>query len=67
MAKKYILRVGYISPSWSPKSFPNGIVTFIQNITYKQEDKIYAVILIDNIINKAPHKNLVLLDNQSKH
>ena len=67
MAKKYIQRVGYISPGWPPKSFPNGIVTYIQNITYKQEDKIDAVILTDNIINEAPHKNLVLLDNQTKH
>jgi glycosyltransferase involved in cell wall biosynthesis len=67
MAKKNILRVGYISPGWPLKNFPNGIVTYIQNVIYKQEDKIDAVILTNNLIAQSPDKNLVLLDDQSKH
>lgn len=61
MDKKNILRVGYVSPGWPLKNFPNGIVTYIQNIIYKQEDKIDALILTDNLIEVAPNSNLINL------
>jgi glycosyltransferase involved in cell wall biosynthesis len=63
MDKKNILRVGYVSPGWPPKNFPNGIVTYIQNIIYKQEDKINAIILTYDLIEVTPNSNLINLSS----
>jgi glycosyltransferase involved in cell wall biosynthesis len=66
MAKKHTLRVGYTTPGWPLKSFPNGIVAYVQNLTFQQEDKIDAVIFTDNLEDNPTHQHLVFLSKESK-
>lgn len=65
MAKEHTLRVGYTTPGWPLKSYPNGIVAYVQNITYLQEDKIDAVIFTDNLEDNPTAQQLILLSKQS--
>lgn len=57
------LRVGYLSPGWPLKNYPNGIVAYIQNIIDCQEDKMTPFILTDNYINNDATDNLIKLSS----
>jgi glycosyltransferase involved in cell wall biosynthesis len=63
MDKKDILRVGFFSPGWPLKNFPNGIVAYIQNITYGQEDKIEPVIFANSLVDDKPKNDLIDLSS----
>jgi glycosyltransferase involved in cell wall biosynthesis len=55
------IRVGFLSPGWPLKYFPNGIVAYIQNMIQGQEDKMTSFVLTDNFINDNNSDNLIKL------
>jgi glycosyltransferase involved in cell wall biosynthesis len=55
------LRVGYASPGWPLKNFPNGIVTYVQNILPGLGSNINPIILAGTLIGDEVEDKLVNL------
>lgn len=57
--KNSALRVGYVSPGWPLHHFPNGIVTYIQNLLYGLDSNTKPIILTQSLIDCAPKNDLI--------
>ena len=55
------LRVGYISPGWPLRDFPNGIVTYVQNILIGLDSSIKPIILAGTLIGDEVEDQLINL------
>ena len=62
-----ILRVGYAAPGWPLKNFPNGIVTYVQNILIGLEPNIKPIILAGTLIGAEVKDQLIDLNKLNKN
>ena len=62
-----ILRVGYASPGWPLKNFPNGIVTYVQNILLGLDSNTKPIILSGTLVGAEIRDQLIDLNKLNKH
>ena len=62
-----ILRVGYAAPGWPLKNFPNGIVTYVQNILIGLDTNIKPIILAGTLIGDEVKDQLIDLNKLNKN
>ena len=62
-----ILRVGYAAPGWPLKNFPNGIVTYVQNILIGLDPNIKPIILAGTLIGDKVKDYLIDLNKLNKN
>ena len=62
-----ILRVGYAAPGWPLKNFPNGIVTYVQNILIGLDTNIKPIILAGTLIGAEVKDQLIDLNKLNKN
>ena len=65
--KKEIMHIGYTSPWWPLAYFPNGIVTYVQNIRYGFEGDQKLVVLAAPLIGAEIKNQLINLSKFSIH
>ena len=65
--KKESMHVGYTSPGWPLADFPNGIVTYVQNIRYGFESDQKPVVLAAPLVGAELKNQLINLSKFSIH
>ena len=66
-SKHKFLRVGYASPGWPLRDFPNGIVTYVQNMLAGFDSKIKPIIFAGSLIGDEIEDQLINLDKFNKN
>ena len=65
--KNELMQIGYISPGWPLADFPNGIVTYVQNIRYGFRSDQKPVVLAASLIGAELKNELINLSKFATH